>query len=106
SPAMATPKGIFSVFSQCPVKETGVALCTFSQIKTGEVKLGTTSVPINQTITLQGGAIPTGNPENSKEYFLSPAKNGESLSKTELNVPGGLLGLVNCTEIKREGFPE
>jgi hypothetical protein len=106
SSALATPKGIFSVFAQCPVKEAGVGLCTFSQIKSGEVTIGTTSVPINQTITLQGGAIPTGNPENPKEYFLTPARNGKSLSETELNVPGGLLGLVNCTEIKGEGFPE
>jgi hypothetical protein len=50
------------------------------------------------TITLQGGAIPTGG-TNPNEYFLLPAKNGESLSKTELNVPGGLLNIVNCEEI-------
>jgi hypothetical protein len=106
STALATPKGIFSVFAQCPVKEAGATLCTFSQITGGEVKLGTTSVPINKTITLQGGAIPTGNEENEREYFLTPAKNGESLSKTELNVPGGLLGLVNCEEITGIGFPE
>jgi hypothetical protein len=63
-------------------------------------------VPINKTITLQGGAIPTGNPENEKEYFLVPATDGNSLSKTELNVPGGLLNLINCEEIKGSGFFE
>jgi len=69
-------------------------------------------VPINsgvnagKTITLQGGAVPTGNPENPKEYFVLPAANGESMSKTELNVPGGLLDLVNCEEIKGKGIWE
>ena len=49
------------------------------------------------TITLQGGAIPTGG-TNPNEYFLLPAKNGESLSKTELNVPGSMLNSVSCKE--------
>jgi hypothetical protein len=106
SSALATPKGIFSVFAQCPTSEPGVALCTYAQTTGGEFVLGSTKVPINKTITLQGGAIPTGNPENSKEYFLVPALNGESLSKTELNVPGGLLDLVNCEEIAGEGWFE
>jgi hypothetical protein len=106
APAMATPKGIFSVFSDCPVKAPGVTLCAFAQTTSGEFTIGKTTVPINKTITLQGGAIPTGNPENGKEYFLIPATDGNSLSKTELNVPGGLLNLVNCTEIKGEGLFE
>jgi len=106
SPAMAAPKGIFSIFSDCPVTEPGVALCQYGQTTSGEFAIGNTKVPINKTITLQGGAIPTGNPENEREYFLVPATDGNSLSKTELNVPGGLLGLINCEEIKGGGFFE
>jgi hypothetical protein len=106
APAMATPKGIFSVFSDCPVKMPGVTLCTFAQTNSGEFTIGKTTVPINKTITLQGGGIPTGNPENEREYFLVPATDGNSLSKTELNVPGGLLNLINCTEIKGSGLFE
>lgn len=102
-PAQAAPKGILAVFGDCPASTPGVELCTYSQVTSGEVKLGNQAVPINQTITLQGGAIPDGNPG---EYFLFPAKDGNSLSKTELNVPGGLTGLVNCTEITGEGFFE
>ena len=111
SPAMATPKGIFSIFSDCPLatfKALGVppsvALCSYNQTTSGEVAIGSTKVPINQTITLQGGAIPTGNPENEVEYYLLPGANGESISKTELNVPGGLLDFVNCEEIKGSGI--
>jgi hypothetical protein len=106
SPAMATPKGIFSIFSDCPTTEPGVTLCQYGQTTSGEFVVGSTKVPINQTITLQGGAIPTGNPENEREYFLVPAKDGNSLSKTELNVPGGLLDFVNCEEITGSGFFE
>jgi hypothetical protein len=103
SPALATPKGPFAVFAQCPT-ELGVELCTYAQTTSGEFAIGSTKVPINQTITLQGGAIKGGLEGSS--YFLLPAKNGESLSKTELNVPGGLLDLINCEEIKGEGFFE
>lgn len=106
SPAMAEPKGIFKIFKQCPTEIPGVVLCTFAQTTSGEFAIGTTKVPINKTITLQGGNIKTGNPEFPREFFAIPAKNGESLSKTELNVPGGLLGLINCEEIKGNGFFE
>jgi hypothetical protein len=106
SAATAAPKGIFSIFSDCPLKTPGVALCQYAQTTSGEFVLGTTRVPINKTITLQGGAVPTGNPENEREYFLVPAADGNSLSKTELNVPGGLLDFVNCEEIKGKGILE
>jgi hypothetical protein len=117
--AQAAPKGIFAIFSNCPLgtfKALGVnpgsALCTYNQTLSGEVAIGSTKVPINagvnvgKTITLEGGGIPTGNPENEVEYFALPGANGESMSKTELNVPGGLLDLVNCEEIKGFGIWE
>jgi hypothetical protein len=104
SPAFAEPKGIFKVFNQCPTSTPGVALCQFGQTTSGEFSIGKTKVPINQTITIQGGGIPI--PGQLNRYFLVPAKNGESLSKTELNVPGGLLNLINCEEIKGNGILE
>jgi hypothetical protein len=105
SSASAAPKGIFSVFAQCPTSTPGNALCTYAQTTSGEFSIGSTKVPINKTITLQGGGVLTGS-SNPNEYFLLPAKNGESLSKAELNVPGGLTGLVNCEEIKGNGLLE
>lgn len=104
SPASATPKGIFAVFAQCPTEVPGVELCQYGETTGGEFAIGSTKVPINKTIIQQGGALPTG--INANEYYLIPAKNGESLSKVELNVPGGLLDLVNCEEIKGEGLFE
>jgi hypothetical protein len=119
SSAMAAPKGIFSIFSNCPLasfKALGVspgeAICTYNTTSGGELAIGSTKVPINsgvnagKTVTLEGGGIPTGNPENEVEYYALPGANGESLSKTELNVPGGLLDIVNCEEIKGSGFWE
>jgi len=105
SPALAEPKGIFKVFNDCPVEVPGNALCSHAETTSGEFTIGTTKVPINKPIILQGGAVKTGS-SNPNEYFLLPAKDGNSLSKTELNVPGGLTGLVNCEEIKGSGFFE
>jgi hypothetical protein len=106
APAMAEPKGIFKIFKQCPTENKAVVLCNFAQTTSGEFVLGSTKVPINRTIVQQGGLVPTGNEENPREFYGVPAKNGESLSKTELNVPGGLLDFVNCEEIKGKGLLE
>ncbi len=105
SSASAEPKGLFKKYNDCPTEAPGLAICTFGVTTSGEFTIGSTKVPINKTITLQGGGIPTGG-ANLNEYFLLPAKDGNSLSKTELNVPGGLLNIVNCEEIKGSGFFE
>jgi len=105
SSAAAEPKGIFKKYKDCPTEIPGLALCSFAETTSGEFSVGSTKVPINQPIILQGGAIPTGG-SNFNEYFLLPAKDGNSLSKTELNVPGGLLDLINCEEIKGSGLWE
>ncbi len=109
----AAPGGIFSVFADCPLaafRAAGVppdyAECAFHQITSGEVAIGSMVVPIDQTITLQGGFTHTGNPENEAEYFEIPPEGGESISKTELNVPGGLPGLIDCREINGWGLQE
>jgi hypothetical protein len=103
--ASAEPKGIFKKYNDCPTEAPGVALCSYAETTSGELSIGSTKVPINKTIILQGGAIHTGG-SNFNEYYLVPAKDGNSLSKTELNVPGGLTDLVNCEEIKGEGLFE
>jgi hypothetical protein len=103
SPASATPKGEYARFAQCPTHFPGAAYCVFGETTSGEFAIGSTKVPIKKTLTLQGGALPTA---EGGTYVLLPALNGESLSKTELNVPGGLLDLINCEEIKGEGFFE
>jgi len=94
-PALAKePTGDFAVFKQCPVSNPAVNLCVFAQSTGGEFHVGTKTVPINKTITLQGGSIL--NEETGEETFVA-ASNGETLTKVPLNVPGGLLGIVAPT---------
>jgi hypothetical protein len=90
APAMATPKGDFAVFAQCPLKNPAVNLCVFVQSTGKEFIIGNKTVPVNKTITLQGGSIL--NEETGAETFV-PAANGDTLSKTPLTVPGGLFGI-------------
>jgi hypothetical protein len=102
------PTGVFSVFKQCP-RFTGANFCLWAHIEGGEVKIGKTTVPINEEgktpITLQGGYYRNETKHPVVEEFIG-AINGETLSKTPQNVPGGLLDIVNCTEIKGEGLLE
>ena len=105
STAAAEPKGIFKVYKDCPTEKTEVALCIFGETTSGEFVIGSTKIPINKTILLQAGAVHTSG-TNFNEYDLVPPKDGNTMSKTELNVPGGLAGLISCEEIKGSGLLE
>jgi hypothetical protein len=101
------PTGDFVKFSQCPRFTTGVNLCLYSEVYGGKVTIGKQTVPLNEdgkhVIVLQGGIAL--NEETFEESFVG-ALNGETLSKTPQNVPGGLAGLINCTEITGSGLLE
>lgn len=103
APAFAEPKGIFKIFNECTTENKEVTQCLYDKTTSGEFSVGSSKVPISKSLVLQGGLVPTGNPT---EYYLLAAKNGETLTKTELSVPGGLTGLLGCGEIKGEGFYE
>jgi len=92
APALAgKPTGKFANFGECPTKVSGVNFCVFAQTSSGEFKIKKTEVPITKTITLQGGII--ANESTGAETFVN-ATNGETLSKTPENVPGGLLKII------------
>lgn len=93
--AAKAPSGKYSVFGQCPRFTPGVTRCLYSETTSGEVKIGKQTVPITNPIVLQGGT--TRNEETEAETFVG-ALNGETLSKSPQNVPGGLLDIVNCQE--------
>jgi len=93
--AMATPKGEFANFAQCPTSNKTISGCLDARTETGEFTIGTENVPIVNTQTLQGG-FTTGEGGN---LTITAAANGETLTKTPQKVPGGLLGLVKCNEI-------
>jgi hypothetical protein len=99
STALATPKGEYSIFADCPISSSDI--CLNAKTESGEFIVGKKTVPIEKTITLQGGLK-----ETETGVTFVAAKDGNTLSKTPQNVPGGLSGLVNCKEIKGSGILE
>jgi hypothetical protein len=85
------PKGAFSVFADCPLSNHEVPACTYAETTSGEFDVGKKAVPIVKPIILQGGLVESANPE--EDSFVA-AENGETIVKTALPVPGGLLGIV------------
>jgi hypothetical protein len=94
--AMATPKGEYAVFAECPLSNPNVQGCIVSKTLSGEITLGKQKVPIVNTQTLQGGFYE----EESGATAFVGAAGGNTFSKTAQKVPGGLAGLINCPEIK------
>ena len=92
SPAMAEhhPKGNFAPFKYCPLSNKATELCTVANTNAGEFTVGTKTVPITNTITLQGGLHEN---ESTGELEFIAAEGAQTLSKTEETVPGGLLGI-------------
>jgi hypothetical protein len=103
SSALATehhPKGDFAPFADCPLSSSATNFCIFAKTESGEFVVGKKTVPITSTITLQGGFHIIQNEELEIEgYEFLGAEDGNTLSKTPQNVPGGLAGLINCPEI-------
>ena len=102
SPALATehhPKGEFAPFADCPLSTPGLSDCVLAESSAGEFTVGNRSVPIRNTITLQGGFI-----VNEKTGVLEfvGAENGETLSKTPQYVPGGLFNIVAPKYLNKE----
>lgn len=88
--AQAKLTGEFVNFANCEYKNTEVKKCVTSVTTSGEVVLGSKKVPIEKSVTLQGGY---GAPVEEFSKFYG-ATNGITLSKAPQNVPGGLLGIV------------
>jgi hypothetical protein len=109
SPASAVehhPKGDFAPFSDCPLSTSTLTDCLLAEANAGEFTIGKKTVPINKTITLRGGFIE--NEETGKQTFVG-AEDGNTLSKTALNVPGGLFGVKapeSWSKEAKEAFEE
>jgi len=112
SPAMATPKGEFAVFADCPLSNSSVEACIVAKTEKGKFIIGKRTVPIESVITLQGGLEnenPCNFPFQGKGECRAPfvgAADGNTLSKTPQNVPGGLLNLIKCKEIENKSERE
>jgi hypothetical protein len=90
SPALALSKNkeLFARFADCPIHTATV--CVVSYTTGGEFVIGNKAVPIEKTVTLQGGLETT----SLDEQPLVAANNRPTLSLTPLTVPGGLLGIA------------
>jgi hypothetical protein len=93
--AQAKLVGEYTKFQYCPYKTAGVDRCLWSNNTGGEVVLGKKVVKIEKAVVLQGGyTLPAEEgPEANYSKFVA-ATNGETLTKAQQNVPGGLLGIV------------
>lgn len=89
--ASAAPKGEYAPFADCPLTTPHINACLVAKTESGEITIGKKTVPIKNTITLQGGIAE--NFTTEEEYFVGAA-DGNTLSKTPQTVPGGLLGIV------------
>jgi hypothetical protein len=98
SGAFAAPGGEFATFAGCPTANTALDGCFVSRTVGGEVKIGNAGVPLVNPLTIQGGIIE--NPETYAETFVDAPAGFETLSRTPEPVPGGLLGMFKCENVK------
>jgi hypothetical protein len=88
--ASHNPTGEYAQFAECPLNNPETVFCVYSESSGGYFQIGEKTVPLVNTVILQGG-IRLG--ESGETLFLG-AENGVTLSKTPQPVPGGLLGVV------------
>jgi len=98
--AQAKLTGEFTRFANCPYTNAKAIKCIYSVTNSGEVVLGSKTVPIVNPVVLQGAyAEPVEEKEGAEFYPFLAATNGITLSKVPQPVPGGLAGIVNCKAI-------
>lgn len=90
SASAGPPTGDYAQFNHCPQADPTVTSCLYSEVTSGSFQLGTSNVPINKKIVLQGGI---GSDPDYNIFFVN-AVGADTLSKTGLDVPGGLLGIM------------
>jgi len=88
--AVHHPTGAFANFGECPLNNSNLYACLYSETTSGFVQTGKKTVPIKNPVVLQGGFVPT----ESGELTFIPAEGGNTLTKVPQPVPGGLLGIT------------
>ena len=83
----------FTKFQYCPYTNIEVKKCLYAVTESGEVKLGSKTVPIEQSVLLQGG-FGTPNKETKISKFYGATGGKKTLAEVPQNVPGGLAGIV------------
>jgi hypothetical protein len=86
-----TPAAGYTQFTGCPtaLESPGVEYCVHSVVTGGHLKMGSKDVPIENPITVTGGA------NEELEHFVANSQGG--MSKAKQKVPGGVIGLTGLT---------
>jgi hypothetical protein len=88
SPALAAghrPQGDYAPFADCPLSNPQTGVCIFAQTESGELAIGSRTIPLARTMTLQGGVHE--DEASGRQTFISP-EGGEALSITPQVIPG------------------
>jgi hypothetical protein len=85
------PTGMFEEFADCPLGIQALEDCVFANVNGGSFTVGHKTIPVTGKITLTGGFYV--NPAGGGLLFIG-AKDGNTLSSSQISVPGGLTGLV------------
>ena len=54
------PNRDYAPFAGCPLSNPAPDICIFAQSENGELTIGSKTIPISRTVTLQGGNIDQG----------------------------------------------
>ncbi|QWP77044.1 hypothetical protein J5226_01155 [Lysobacter sp. K5869] len=84
-----TPSGPYALFKYCPYTDPMVGSCVVNTTTSGTLKIGSTTMPIDKPIVMQGGI------ENIGPSPFYAAVGAPTLQAPPAKVPGGLLGIVN-----------
>lgn len=84
-----TPSGPYAMFKYCPYTNPSVGSCVVNTTTSGTLKIGSTTMPIDKPIVMQGGI------ENIGPSPFYAAVGAPTLQAPPGKVPGGLLGIVN-----------
>jgi hypothetical protein len=80
------PSGEYAPFAACPLANPNTDVCFFAQTEGGELRIGRQTIPITETITIQGG-IHEDQASGHQEFIA--AEGGETFSRDPQAIPGG-----------------
>jgi hypothetical protein len=85
------PNRDYAPFGACPLSNAATGICIFAQTESGELTIGSKTIPISRTVTLQGGVHQ--DEATGRQEFIRPV-NGNALSRAPQLIPGGLRGIL------------
>jgi hypothetical protein len=81
------PNRDYAPFAGCPLSNPATDICIFAQTESGKMTIGSKTIPISRTVTLQGGVHQ--DEATGKQEFVG-AQDGNTLSRAPLLISGGL----------------